>query len=115
MLDTGTRALFLQVITSHSLLFVSFKLIGKNQHTRTNSCVFVCCFFLPPFRSKIKSPKSFEKPDGISLVPGQCGSGMSMLPGQEVSIPSTDEFRDTSLAQERLLAQLQLEKIENKR
>lgn len=49
------------------------------------------------------------------MVPAQYGSGMSMLPGQKVSIPSTDEFRDTSLAQERLLAQLQLEKIENKR
>lgn len=49
------------------------------------------------------------------MMPGQYGSGMSMLPGQEVSIPGTDEFRDTSLAQERLLAQLQLEKIENKR
>uniref|UniRef100_A0A8D2NL80 Germinal-center associated nuclear protein n=1 Tax=Zosterops lateralis melanops TaxID=1220523 RepID=A0A8D2NL80_ZOSLA len=66
-------------------------------------------------RSKIKSPKSFKKPYSISVMPGQYGSGMSMLPGQEVSIPGTDEFRDTSLAQERLLAQLQLEKIENKR
>uniref|UniRef100_A0A8D2NQL0 Germinal-center associated nuclear protein n=1 Tax=Zosterops lateralis melanops TaxID=1220523 RepID=A0A8D2NQL0_ZOSLA len=65
-------------------------------------------------RSKIKSPKSFKKPYSISVMPGQYGSGMSMLPGQEVSIPGTDEFRDTSLAQERLLAQLQLEKIENK-
>ncbi|XP_053837932.1 germinal-center associated nuclear protein isoform X2 [Vidua macroura] len=66
-------------------------------------------------RSKIKSPKSFKKPCSISVVPGQYGSGMSMLPGQEVSIPSTDEFRDTSLAQQHLLAQLQLEKVENKR
>ncbi|RMC18329.1 hypothetical protein DUI87_04213 [Hirundo rustica rustica] len=64
-------------------------------------------------RSKIKSPKSFKKPYSISMVPGQYGSGM--LPGQEVSIPSTDEFGDTSLAQKCLLAQLQLEKIENKR
>lgn len=67
------------------------------------------------FRSKIKSPKSSKKPHSIFMVPGQYGSGMSMLPVQEVSIPSTDEFRDTSLAQERLLAQLQLEKVENKR
>ncbi|XP_030920841.1 germinal-center associated nuclear protein, partial [Geospiza fortis] len=66
-------------------------------------------------RSKIKSPKFSKKPHSISMVPGQYGSGMSMLPVQEVSIPSTDEFRDTSLAQERLLAQLQLEKLENKR
>ncbi|NXT04159.1 GANP protein, partial [Prunella fulvescens] len=66
-------------------------------------------------RSKIKSSKSFKKPYSISMVPGQYGSGMSMLPDQEVSIPSTHEFRDTSLAQEHLLAQLQLEKIENKR
>lgn len=66
-------------------------------------------------RSKIKSPKSSKKPHSISLVPGQYGSGTSILPVQEVSIPSTDEFGDTSLAQERLLAQLQLEKVENKR
>ncbi|KAF4793689.1 Germinal-center associated nuclear protein [Turdus rufiventris] len=65
-------------------------------------------------RSKIKSPKS-KKRYSFSMVPGQYGSGMSMLPCQEVTIPSTDEFRDTSLAQEHLLAQLQLEKLENKR
>lgn len=115
MLDPGTQALFLQMITSHSLVFPSFKLIGKNQHNHTHSCGFVCCFFPASFRSKLKSPKSFKKPYSISMVPAQYGSGMSMLPGQKVSIPSTDEFRDTSLAQERLLAQLQLEKIENKR
>uniref|UniRef100_A0A8C5TZA9 Germinal-center associated nuclear protein n=1 Tax=Malurus cyaneus samueli TaxID=2593467 RepID=A0A8C5TZA9_9PASS len=66
-------------------------------------------------RSKIKSTKSSKKPYRISMVLGQYDSGMSMLPGQQVSIPSTDEFTDTSLAQERLLAQLQLEKLENKR
>ncbi|KAJ7407390.1 hypothetical protein BTVI_63206 [Pitangus sulphuratus] len=66
-------------------------------------------------RSRIKSPKPFKKPCSISLMPGQYGSGMSKLSGQEVSIPSSDEFTDVSLAQERLLAQLQLEKIENRR
>ncbi|OWK50571.1 Germinal-center associated nuclear protein [Lonchura striata] len=64
-------------------------------------------------RSKIKYPKSYKKPYSFSMVPGQYDSGM--LPGQEVSVPSTDQFRDTSLAQQHLLAQLQLEKIENKR
>ncbi|XP_031970212.1 germinal-center associated nuclear protein [Corvus moneduloides] len=66
-------------------------------------------------RSNLKSPKSFKKPYSISMVPGPYGSGMSLLPGQKVSIPSTDEFRDTSLAQECPLAQLKREKIENKR
>lgn len=45
--------------------------------------------------------------------------GMSMLSGQEKSVPSAAEFTDTASAQEllpeRLLAQLQLEKIENRR
>lgn len=76
--------------------------------------LFVVFFPSPHFRSKIKSPKS-KKPYSFSMVPAQYGSGMSMLPCQEVTIPSTDEFRDTSLAQEHLLAQLQLEKLENKR
>ncbi|XP_032548670.1 germinal-center associated nuclear protein isoform X1 [Chiroxiphia lanceolata] len=66
-------------------------------------------------RSRIKSPKSFKKPYSMSMMPGQYGSGMSKLSGQEVSIPSSDEFRDVSLAQEHLLAQLQLEKRENRR
>lgn len=42
-----------------------------------------------------------------------------MLSGQEKSVPSAAEFTDTASAQEllpeRLLAQLQLEKIENRR
>ncbi|NWI88330.1 GANP protein, partial [Pitta sordida] len=68
-----------------------------------------------PERSRIKSPKSFKKPCSISMMPGQYGSGMSTLSGQEVSVPCTDEFKDVSLAQEHLLAQLQLEKLESKR
>lgn len=115
MLDPGTTALFLKTITSHSLIFSSFKLIVKKS-THSFQYIWFCLLFFssPTFRSKIKSPKS-KKPYSISMVPGQYGSGMSMPPGQEVTIPSTDEFRDTSLAQERLLAQLQLEKLENKR
>ncbi|NXM08475.1 GANP protein, partial [Tyrannus savana] len=66
-------------------------------------------------RSRIKSPKPFKKPCSIPMMPAQYGSGMSKLSAQEVSIPSSDEFTDVSLAQERLLAQLQLEKIENRR
>ncbi|KFP70792.1 Germinal-center associated nuclear protein, partial [Acanthisitta chloris] len=65
-------------------------------------------------RSRIKSPKSFKKPYSISVMPGQYGSGMTKS-GQEASIPSTDEFTDMSLAQECLLAQLQLEKTESRR
>ncbi|KAM6349228.1 LOW QUALITY PROTEIN: germinal-center associated nuclear protein [Alca torda] len=70
-------------------------------------------------RSRIKSPNSFKKPYSISMMPGQYGFGMSMLSGQEKSIPSADEFTDTASAEEllseRLLAQLQLEKIESRR
>ncbi|KAK4817765.1 hypothetical protein QYF61_026988 [Mycteria americana] len=70
-------------------------------------------------RSRVKSPNSFKKPYSVSMMPGQYGSGMSMLSGQEKSIPSADEFTDTASAQEllpeRLLAQLQLEKIESRR
>lgn len=116
VLDPGTTALFLKMITSHSLIFPSFKLIGKKSTHSFQFMWFCLLFFFPSphFRSKIKSPKS-KKPYSFSMVPGQYGSGMSMLPCQEVTIPSTDEFRDTSLAQEHLLAQLQLEKLENKR
>ncbi|KAM6080289.1 germinal-center associated nuclear protein [Theristicus caerulescens] len=70
-------------------------------------------------RSRVKSPNSFKKTYSISMMPGQYGSGMSMLSGQEKSIPSADAFTDTASAQEllpeRLLAQLQLEKIESRR
>lgn len=52
-------------------------------------------------------------------MPGQYGSGMSMLSGQEKSVPGTDEFTGTASAREllpeRLLAQLQQEKIESRR
>ncbi|XP_026708223.1 germinal-center associated nuclear protein [Athene cunicularia] len=73
-------------------------------------------------RSRVKSSNSFKKPYSVSMMPGQYGSGMSMLSGQEKSIPSTDEFTEftgTASAQEllpeRLLAQLQLEKMESRR
>ncbi|NXF74096.1 GANP protein, partial [Sclerurus mexicanus] len=66
-------------------------------------------------RSRMKSPQSFKKPSSISMMPDQYSSGMSKLLGQEVSTPSADEFTDMSLAQEHLLAQLQVEKIENRR
>ncbi|XP_009319105.1 PREDICTED: germinal-center associated nuclear protein [Pygoscelis adeliae] len=70
-------------------------------------------------RSRVKSSDSFKKPCIISMMPGQYGSGMSTLSGQEKSIPNADEFTDTASAQEllpeRLLAQLQLEKLENRR
>lgn len=102
---------------SYSLLFQSFKPVGKNQYAHTNFCGL---FFLSsPFRSKVKFLNSFKKPYSISMMPGQYGSGMSMLSDQEESIPSADEFTDPALAQEllpeRLLAQLQLEKIESRR
>ncbi|XP_010191297.1 PREDICTED: LOW QUALITY PROTEIN: germinal-center associated nuclear protein-like, partial [Mesitornis unicolor] len=70
-------------------------------------------------RSRVKSPSSFKKPYSISMIPGQYSCGMSMLSGQEKSIPRANEFTDTASAQEllpeRLLAQLQLEKIESRR
>ncbi|NWS64474.1 GANP protein, partial [Chunga burmeisteri] len=70
-------------------------------------------------RSRVKSPNSFKKPYSNSMIPGQYGSGMSMLLAQEKSIPSADAVTDTASAQEllpeRLLAQLQLEKIESRR
>lgn len=99
-----------------SLPAISKLQANREKLTHLNQFMWFCLFFFPPpFRSKIKSPKSFKKPYSISMMLSQYGSGMTMLPGQEVSIPSTDEFRDTSLAQEHLLAQLQLEKIQNKR
>lgn len=53
------------------------------------------------------------------MMPSQYGSGMSMLSGQEKSVPSIDEFTGTASAQEllpqRLLAQLQQEKMESRR
>ncbi|KAK2532034.1 Mcm3ap [Columba livia] len=65
-------------------------------------------------RSRVKSSSSFKKHCSVSMMPG-----MSMLSGQEKSVPSAAEFTDTASAQEllpeRLLAQLQLEKIENRR
>ncbi|XP_071418144.1 germinal-center associated nuclear protein isoform X2 [Pithys albifrons albifrons] len=64
-------------------------------------------------RARIKSPQSFKKPSSIAMMPDQYDT--SKLSGQEVSIPSADEFTDMSLAQEHLLAQLQLEKLENRR
>lgn len=81
--------------------------------------LFVFVFFSSPLRSRVKSPNSFKKPYSISVMPSRYGSGMSMLSGQEKSIPSADEFTDTAsapeLLPERLLAQLQLEKIESRR
>ncbi|XP_014804692.1 PREDICTED: germinal-center associated nuclear protein, partial [Calidris pugnax] len=72
-----------------------------------------------PKRSRVKSPNSFKKPYNVSVVPDQYGSGTSVLSGQEKSIPTIDEFTDTALAEEllseRLMAQLQLEKIESRR
>ncbi|KAM6397232.1 germinal-center associated nuclear protein isoform 2-T2 [Pluvialis apricaria] len=70
-------------------------------------------------RSRVKSPKSFKKPYSVSTMPGQYGSIMSMHSGQEKSVPSADEFTETASVQEllseRLLAQLQLEKVESRR
>ncbi|KFQ82224.1 Germinal-center associated nuclear protein, partial [Phoenicopterus ruber ruber] len=70
-------------------------------------------------RSRVKSPNSFKKPYSVSMMPGQYDSGTSMLLAQEKSIPSAGEFTDTASAEEllpeRLLAQLQLEKIESRR
>ncbi|XP_009951232.1 PREDICTED: germinal-center associated nuclear protein, partial [Leptosomus discolor] len=70
-------------------------------------------------RSRVKPPNSFKKPYSISMMPGQYDSGTNMLSGQEKSIPSADKFTDTASTQEllpeRLLAQLQLEKIESRR
>ncbi|KAM9009725.1 germinal-center associated nuclear protein [Ara ararauna] len=70
-------------------------------------------------RSRVKSPITFKKPYSFSMMPGQYDSGMSMLSGQEKSDPSRDEFTGTASAQEllpqRLLAQLQQEKMESRR
>ncbi|NXT03027.1 GANP protein, partial [Jacana jacana] len=70
-------------------------------------------------RSRVKSSNSFKKTYNISVMPDQYGSGMSVPSGQEKSICGPDEFTDTALAEEllseRLLTQLQLEKIESRR
>ncbi|XP_054685331.1 germinal-center associated nuclear protein isoform X1 [Grus americana] len=71
-------------------------------------------------RLRVKSPNSFKKkPYSVSTMPGQYGSGVSTLSGQEKSIPGADGFTDAASAQEllpeRLLAQLQLEKRESRR
>ncbi|XP_067994306.1 germinal-center associated nuclear protein isoform X1 [Melanerpes formicivorus] len=70
-------------------------------------------------RSRVKPPSSLKKLPRVSMMSGECVSGMSMPSGQEKSIPSADEFTETASAQEllpeRLLAQLQLEKIESRR
>nr|XP_013811127.1 PREDICTED: germinal-center associated nuclear protein isoform X1 [Apteryx mantelli mantelli] len=70
-------------------------------------------------RSRVKSPISFKKPYSASITPAQYSTGMSMLSGQERSIPSAAELTDTAsaleLLPERLLTQLQLEKRESRR
>ncbi|NXU55150.1 GANP protein, partial [Turnix velox] len=70
-------------------------------------------------RSRTKSPNSFKKPFDVSVMPGQYGCGMSLLPGEEKGIASADGFSDMASAEEllsqRLLAQLQLEKAESRR
>ncbi|XP_033921406.1 germinal-center associated nuclear protein [Melopsittacus undulatus] len=70
-------------------------------------------------RSRVKSPISFKKPYSFSMMPGQYGSDISMLSRPEKSVPSIDEFTATASAQEllpqRLLAQLQQEKMESRR
>uniref|UniRef100_A0A8B9CFX1 Germinal-center associated nuclear protein n=1 Tax=Anser brachyrhynchus TaxID=132585 RepID=A0A8B9CFX1_9AVES len=69
-------------------------------------------------RSGIKSV-SFEKPCSVSMMPEQNDAGMSMLLSQGRSIPSADTLTDTTLAKdllpERLLSQLQQEKMESRR
>ncbi|XP_061858231.1 germinal-center associated nuclear protein isoform X2 [Colius striatus] len=70
-------------------------------------------------RTRVKSPNSSKKTYNMSMLPRPYGSGLSTLSGPEKSIPSADEFTDMALAQEllpeRLLMQLQLEKIESRR
>ncbi|XP_040417689.1 germinal-center associated nuclear protein isoform X2 [Cygnus olor] len=70
-------------------------------------------------RSRIKSTVSFKKPRSISMMPEQNDAGMSMLLSQGRSIPSADALTDTTLAKdllpERLLSQLQQEKMESRR
>ncbi|XP_025963226.2 germinal-center associated nuclear protein isoform X1 [Dromaius novaehollandiae] len=70
-------------------------------------------------RSRVKSPISFKKPYSVSIMPAQYSAGMSMLSGEERSIPSAVELTDTAsaleLLPERLLTQLQLEKKESRR
>lgn len=76
--------------------------------------------FSSSLRLRVKSPNSSKKkPYSVSTMPGQYGSGVSTLSGQEKSIPGADGFTDAASAQEllpeRLLAQLQLEKRESRR
>uniref|UniRef100_A0A8B9VN19 Germinal-center associated nuclear protein n=1 Tax=Anas zonorhyncha TaxID=75864 RepID=A0A8B9VN19_9AVES len=70
-------------------------------------------------RSRIKSTVSFKKPCSVSMMPEQNGAGMSMLLSQGRSIPSADPLTDTTSARdllpERLLRQLQQEKMESRR
>ncbi|XP_009889707.1 PREDICTED: germinal-center associated nuclear protein [Charadrius vociferus] len=70
-------------------------------------------------RSRVKSPNSFKKPYSVSMMPSRYGSGMSVHSGQEKSVPSANEFTETASLQEilseRLLTQLQLEKVESRR
>uniref|UniRef100_A0A8B9TUM2 Germinal-center associated nuclear protein n=1 Tax=Anas platyrhynchos TaxID=8839 RepID=A0A8B9TUM2_ANAPL len=70
-------------------------------------------------RSRIKSTVSFKKPCSVSMMPEQNGAGMSMLLSQRRSIPSADPLTDTTSARdllpERLLRQLQQEKMESRR
>lgn len=110
MLDPGTKE-YLQTIGSHSLLFPYLKVVGGKIVTLI--LISLPFFFSSP-RSRVKSSSSFKKRCSVSMMPG-----MSMLSGQEKSVPSAAEFTDTASAQEllpeRLLAQLQLEKIENRR
>ncbi|KAM6268484.1 LOW QUALITY PROTEIN: germinal-center associated nuclear protein [Porphyrio hochstetteri] len=70
-------------------------------------------------RSRRKSPTSSKKPWDIPLVLGQADAGVSVLPGQEQSVPCADEFVGAASAQEllpqHLLAQLQQERVESRR
>ncbi|NXF97869.1 GANP protein, partial [Eubucco bourcierii] len=74
---------------------------------------------LGPERSRVKPLTSLKKLSRVSMMSVEHGSGMSMLSGQEKSISSAGEFTDTTSAQEllpeRLLAQLQLEKMESRK
>ncbi|NWU96975.1 GANP protein, partial [Upupa epops] len=70
-------------------------------------------------RSRMKPSNSFKKSYSTSVMPGPCVSGMSMASGRENNLPSADEFTHTASAEEllpeRLMTQLQLEKVESRR
>ncbi|XP_035188197.1 germinal-center associated nuclear protein [Oxyura jamaicensis] len=70
-------------------------------------------------KSRIKSTVSFKKPHSVSMMPEQNGAGMNVVLNQGRSIPSADALTDTTSAQdllpERLLSQLQQEKMESRR